>query len=157
MLGVMPPQHHGHLFFLPIMWTFCLKLSVKGNNMLNQLKIFAQLKSILETLMLVIKDCSTSANGDYDPARVVGYGITMLGAIEFFVMTAYSTFKTGTFDVVQFSIGLTGVSAALAAAAAGVLIKKSTEITPPSVTAEVSKTIQTPTGETTVTTSVTKP
>lgn len=78
----------------------------------------------------VIKDISTSAGGDFDPARVIGYGVVFLGSIEFLVLTAYTTFKSGVFDGTQYAIGLTGISGALAAAAAGVWLKKTTEITP---------------------------
>lgn len=86
------------------------------------------IKSKIELIKKVIKDCSTGPNGeDYDPARVVGYGIVALGGIQFLVLTAWVTFQTGKFDGVQFSIGLTGVSGAIAAAAAGVWLKKTTE------------------------------
>lgn len=90
--------------------------------MLNKLKDF------VATIKTVIKDCMTSANGDYDPARVIGYGVVVLGALEFLILFAYTTLKHGVFDAAQFTIGLSGVSGALAAAAAGVWLKKTTEI-----------------------------
>lgn len=88
---------------------------------------------MLETMKSVLKDCSTSANGDYDPARVVGYGIVALGALVFLILTIYTTLRSGTFDSGAFAIGLTGVSGTLTAAAAGVWLKKATEVplTPP--------------------------
>lgn len=89
------------------------------------------LKIKLNLFNKVIKDCATAQNGeDYDPARIVGYGVVVLGGLLFLVLTVWSTFHTGKFDGVQFSIGLTGVSGAIAAAAAGVWLKKSTEVPP---------------------------
>ncbi|MEL6237026.1 MAG: hypothetical protein AAFO57_00155 [Pseudomonadota bacterium] len=82
------------------------------------------------TIKRLISDCLTGPNGDFDPARVVGYGITMAGGVEFLVLTAYTTLRTGAFDGAQFAIGLTGVGGALAASAAGVWLKKSTEVPP---------------------------
>lgn len=86
------------------------------------------IKNKLDLFNKVIKDCATGPNGlDYDPARVIGYGIVALGGVQFLILTAWTTIESGTFDGVQFSLGLTGVSGAIAAAAAGVWIKKSTE------------------------------
>ena len=93
--------------------------------------MLAKLKALIELFKKVIKDISTGPNGtDYDPARIIGYGIVSLGGIQFLILTAWSTFQNGKFDGVQFSIGLTGVSGAIAAAAAGVWLKKSTEAPP---------------------------
>ncbi len=78
----------------------------------------------------VVHDCATSSNGDYDPARVIGYGLVSLGGLEFMVLTAYVAITKGTFDGTQFAVGLTGISGALTAAAAGVWLKKTTEIEP---------------------------
>lgn len=88
------------------------------------------LEKIKAILTKLIKDCLTSAGGDYDPARVVGYGISLLGGLEFLVLTAYVTLKNHSFDGISFATGLSGVAAALAAAAAGVRIKHNTEVPP---------------------------
>lgn len=86
--------------------------------------------SVWGEIKRLVSDCLTSANGDYDPARIVGYGIALAGGVEFLVLTAYTTVRSGAFDGAQFAIGLTGVGGALAAAAAGVWLKKSTEVPP---------------------------
>ena len=76
----------------------------------------------------VLRDSFTTPNGDFEPARIVGYGVTILGALVFFFCTVYMVVKTQAFDAAQYAIGLGGVAATLAAAAAGVYIKKSDEI-----------------------------
>jgi hypothetical protein len=108
-----------HLFFLPfILWR---GLSFRFKKKEVAMATFRRTKK-------VIFDCMTSANGDYDPARVIGYGIVALGGLQFLVLTAYDTIIKGAFDGAQFAIGLTGVSAALAAAAAGVRLKVGSEV-----------------------------
>jgi hypothetical protein len=79
-------------------------------------------------LKLVLKDVFTSANGDYDPARLWGYGFTILGGTQFLVSFAWVTYKTQTFDAVNFAAGLVGISGSLVAAAAGVYIKRNAEV-----------------------------
>ncbi len=81
----------------------------------------------------VVEDCMTSANGDFDPARVIGYGVVVIGALVFFGLTIYNTIINRTFDGGDFAAGLSSVSAAVVAAGAGVWLKKDTEIpyTPP--------------------------
>lgn len=83
--------------------------------------------TIREVFSKVLSDCLTSQAGDYDPARVFGYGIVVLGGLEFLVLSAYSTFKEGKFDSVAFATGLAAVGGALVLAGAGVWIKKTTE------------------------------
>jgi len=85
---------------------------------------------MLSILRKVISDCLTSAYGDFDPARVVGYLIAAGGGIEFLALEAYATVRNGNFDGVQFAAGLSGVAAVIAGAAAGVWIKRSSEIQP---------------------------
>lgn len=87
----------------------------------------------------ICSDVFTSMNGDIDPARLFGYGFVLLGGIEFLAMTTYMAIKTGHFDAINFSTGLVGISGALLAAAAGVYIKKSTEVplSPPGATTAV--------------------
>jgi len=79
----------------------------------------------------VVGDVFTSWNGDVDPARLFGYGFVLLGGMEFLGLTLYMTVKTGHFDALNFSTGLIGISGAIVAAAAGVLIKKSSEMPMP--------------------------
>lgn len=85
-----------------------------------------------DLLKRVVSDCATSANGDYDPARVIGYLIVALGGLEFLVITAVEYVRHDKFDALGFATALAGIGAALAAAAAGVWIKKATEIAPKS-------------------------
>lgn len=83
---------------------------------------------MLVELKKVIADCAQSANGDYDPARVVGYSVSLLGALVFLGLSIYTTVINRAFDASGFAVGLAGVSATIAAAAGGVWMKKSTEI-----------------------------
>jgi hypothetical protein len=76
----------------------------------------------------VISDSFTSMNGDFDPARLFGYGFVLLGGLEFLGTTLYMVIKTQHFDQVGFATGLIGISGALLAAAAGVYIKKTAEV-----------------------------
>lgn len=76
----------------------------------------------------VIKDCSTGINGhDYDPARVIGYGINLIGGLVFIGLAIYDTFQNHKFNYDGFAMGLTGIALGLTGAAAGVVLKKSTE------------------------------
>lgn len=79
----------------------------------------------------VFRECSTSSDGEYDPARVVGYGFTTIGSFLFLVLTVYDTMLKQSFDSVAFAAGLAGVSGTLAAAAAGVRIKDGPAIKQP--------------------------
>ena len=81
----------------------------------------------------MVEDCLTSANGDFDPARVIGYGVVVLGALVFFGLTIYHTLVNKSFDGGSFAAGLGSISASVVAAGAGVWLKKDTEIpyTPP--------------------------
>lgn len=76
----------------------------------------------------VLKDCSTGINGnDYDPARVIGYGINALGGLVFICLAIFDTFQNNKFNYEGFAMGLTGIAFGLTGAAAGVALKKSTE------------------------------
>lgn len=94
----------------------------------------------IQHIKRVFRDCSTSSNGDYDPARVVGYGFTTVGCFVFLALTVYDTIQKKSFDAVGFAAGLAGVSSTLAAAAAGVRIKDSTEVKPDATPAEAAPT-----------------
>lgn len=78
-----------------------------------------------------LQDCFTSQTGDYDPARVFGYGIAVLGGLVYLFLSVYFALKDGKFDQVQYVTGLVGVITAIVGAAAGVYVKRSTENQPP--------------------------
>lgn len=81
-------------------------------------------------ILQIMKDCFTGKDNEtYDPARVFGYGVVVLGAIEYLALSAYQVLHTGVFNVTDYTVGLTGVAGAMAAAAAGVLIKHKAEPT----------------------------
>lgn len=85
-------------------------------------------KRIWAVVSKVVSDCFTSANGDYDPARVAGYGIVVLGGFVYLGCEIFMVVTTHQFDEIKFATGLAGIGTALMAAAGGVWIKKSTEI-----------------------------
>lgn len=83
---------------------------------------------MFDLLKRVIKDCSTGPNGeDYDPARVVGYVVVVVGAMVFIGLAIYDTIVNKKFDYNGFAVGLGGIGVTVAASAAGVWIKKNTE------------------------------
>ena len=82
---------------------------------------------IREEFIKILKECATATSGEYDPARVVGYGITVLGAFVFYGLTIYVTIQHTVFDGANFAIGIGGISASLTASAAGVWIKRTAE------------------------------
>ena len=88
------------------------------------------LKATFNEFKKALKDCFTSANGDYDPARVVGYLVVLLGALIFMGGMVFNTIVDKRFDADAFMKGLSGLSLTMTAAAGGVWIKKSSEITP---------------------------
>jgi hypothetical protein len=92
--------------------------------------------TIRDVFAKVLSDCMTSQAGDYDPARVFGYGIVFLGGLEFLCLSAWMAIKDGKFDGVQFATGLAAIGVALAAAAGGVWLKRSTENTTTQVAKE---------------------
>jgi hypothetical protein len=81
-------------------------------------------KDVIKTVM---KDITTTSVGDYDPARVVGYGSLVMGSLVFLGLSIYDTIVNGKFNYEGFSLGLVAISTAVAGAAAGVWIKKGTE------------------------------
>jgi hypothetical protein len=76
----------------------------------------------------VLSDCTTSANGDFDPARVVGYSMVLLTYLVWLTVTIYFVVTTGKFDSVAFCRDAATLSTMIFAAAAGVWIKKDTEV-----------------------------
>ncbi len=83
--------------------------------------------SLFKEIKKLIHQCLTNPQGVYDPARVAGYGIVVLGGIQYLVLTAYMAIKDGKFDGLNFATGLAAIGAALMAAAGGVWIKKTSE------------------------------
>lgn len=90
--------------------------------------------SFFKEVRKLVFDCLTNTHGNYDPARVVGYIVVVLASLEFMVLSAYVTIKDGKFDGSMYAIGLASISTALIAAAAGVWMKKSTEMPSPTKT-----------------------
>lgn len=83
--------------------------------------------SLMAVFKQAMKEMSTSSAGDYDPARVIGYGTATIGALVFFGCTIYTVILKGEFDGSNYAIGLAGVATAIGAAAGGVLLKKGAE------------------------------
>lgn len=84
--------------------------------------------TIRQLFKRVIKDCLTGKNGsDYDPARVIGYGVVVMGSVVFIFLAIYDTFMNKKFDYNGYAAGISGIGLSLAAAAAGVWMKKDTE------------------------------
>lgn len=83
--------------------------------------------SLFKEIKTLIHQCLTNPQGVYDPARVAGYGIVVLGGLQYLVLSAYMAIKNGEFDGLNFATGLAAIGAALMAAAGGVWIKKVSE------------------------------
>lgn len=80
-----------------------------------------------QTIAAVAKEISTTSTGDYDPARVIGYGVLGLGSLVFLGLTIADTVMNRKFNYEGFTMAFLSIAAAIPAAAAGVSIKKSTE------------------------------
>ena len=73
----------------------------------------------------IIKDWFTGIDGEtFDPARFLWF----LGVFLFLVLSGYEVYRSGKFDMANFSLGYAGL---LAAGAAGVKIKETSEPKPP--------------------------
>lgn len=83
--------------------------------------------SLYQEIKKLVHQCLTNPQGLYDPARVAGYGIVVLGGLQYLILSAYIVIKDGKFDGLSFATGLAAIGAALMAAAGGVWIKKSSE------------------------------
>lgn len=82
---------------------------------------------IANEVIKLLRESLTASSGEYDPARVFGYGIVVLGALVFFGLTIYVTIRNGTFDGTSYAVGLGGVASTLISAAGGVWIKRTAE------------------------------
>lgn len=78
----------------------------------------------------VCREVFTSSADEFDPARVFGYGFVLVGGTVFIVLSIYDTMKNGKFDYINYSAGIAAISAALVSAAAGVVIKRTSEKDP---------------------------
>jgi hypothetical protein len=78
-------------------------------------------------LRRVMTESFTTAAGEFDPARVIGYGFVGLSGFVFLFLTMWVTMKSGVFDTDKFAMGVGAVSAAILAAAGGVQMKNGTE------------------------------
>lgn len=86
--------------------------------------------TIREVFSKVLSDCLTSQAGDYDPARVFGYGIVFLGGLVYLFLSIWMAIKEGKFNGLEFAGGLVAISGAMTTAAAGVYLKRATENLP---------------------------
>ena len=109
----------------------------------------ARIKAILQwitdsltlkrTRQLIAKTCADmfqNWNGDYDPARLIGYGFVLLCGAVFIALTVYDTLKNHQFNSMAFSTGSVAISGQALAAAWGVKLKQNSEVPlpPPSIT-----------------------
>lgn len=90
-----------------------------------------------ETRKVIAKatgDMFQNWNGDYDPARLIGYGFVLLCGLVFIGLTIYDTLRNHAFNSMAFSGGCVAISGQALAAAWGVKIKQNSEtpMPPPS-------------------------
>lgn len=111
---------------LPTSFLFCLIMCYYQER--RVIKVFG-----FKTLSTVTKQSLTNANGEYDPARVIGYFTASLGVLTYLFLSGYVIITTGKMDFISWGLGFTGVSGSCLAAAWGVNIKLSSEgpIVPP--------------------------
>jgi predicted phage tail protein len=98
-----------------------------------------------KTFKQVVYDCFTNPYGDYDPARVIGYLIVILGALEFLGISMWQYAVYNKFDSTGFAAGLASIGGTLAAAGVGVWIKSDAE--KPSPTKAAAKAPDLPTSD----------
>ncbi len=73
----------------------------------------------------IVKDCFTGPDGvTYDPART----LWIIGIVAFLAFTGHEVYANGKFSMTDFGLAYAGL---LAAGAAGVKVKESTEPAPP--------------------------
>lgn len=89
------------------------------------------LGKISELIKQVSKESMTSAAGEYDPARVFGYGFVVLASLVFLGLSIYDAIKNGHFNTTDFTTGTLAIAGAYGLVAGGVAIKKSAENPPP--------------------------
>lgn len=89
------------------------------------------IQKITTGVSTVLSDSFTSKVGEYDPARLFGYLPILLASFAFIGLSIYDTVVNKKFDYAGFAMGIAGVGAALAGAAAGVRIKEGSENQPP--------------------------
>jgi hypothetical protein len=87
-----------------------------------------------QTRALIAKTCGDmfqNWNGDYDPARLIGYGFVLLCGFVFIALTIYDTLKNHQFNSIAFSTGSVAISGQALAAAWGVKLKQNSEVPMP--------------------------
>lgn len=90
--------------------------------------------TLQETRAIIAKatgDMFQNWNGDYDPARLIGYGFVLLCGIVFIGLSIYDTIKNHAFNSLAFSTGCVAISGQALAAAWGVRIKQNAEVPMP--------------------------
>lgn len=90
--------------------------------------------TLQKTRALIAKasgDMFQNWNGDYDPARLIGYGFVLVCGLVFIALTIYDTLRNHQFNSLAFSSGSVAISGQALAAAWGVKIKQPAEIPMP--------------------------
>lgn len=90
--------------------------------------------TLKRTRQLIAKTCGDmfqNWNGDYDPARLIGYGFVLLCGFVFIALTIYDTLKNHAFNSLAFSTGCVAISGQALAAAWGVKLKQNSEVPMP--------------------------
>lgn len=75
----------------------------------------------------VTHDVVTTSNGDYDPARLFGYGFALAACLVFLANAITDLIINHRWDPVQYSLGAVAMGGMFTAVAAGVRIKADTE------------------------------
>ena len=75
----------------------------------------------------VLADAFSSWSGDYDPARLIGYGFVALAGLVFLGLFVYVTIIKKNLDIGVFVAGVGVITGATIGAAGGVLMKAKTE------------------------------
>lgn len=75
----------------------------------------------------VFADAFSSQSGDYDPARLIGYGFVALAGLVFLGLFIFVTVVNKSFDTTAFLSGVGVITGATLGAAGGVMMKAKTE------------------------------
>lgn len=87
-----------------------------------------------EATKKAFRDSLTNSVGDYDPARLFGYGFTLLAGLVFLGLAIYDTVVKHSFDYGGFATGAGAMALVITGTAAGVALKSGTEAKPAELT-----------------------
>jgi hypothetical protein len=90
--------------------------------------------TLVRTRQVIAKACGDmfqNWNGDYDPARLIGYGWCLLFGMVFIALTVYDTLHNKAFNSMAFSTGGVAIAGQIFAAACGVRVKQNSEVPMP--------------------------